>query len=129
MKNGHLDRINDRIQDREFVNDGERDLVWAYKQSADKGFEVIIFDSSMRERHLEEMVNAMKAAGVNELYYSGGWSNHIERYLLLDEMGLKLRGVVRLENAYRKKELDRWGFSDQPETIAALRFSFEEDQS
>lgn len=126
MKNAYLDMVNDKIQAGEDVNAGARDLCGAYIRSVDKGFEVILFDSLLREARLAGMVEAMKAAGVNELYYAEGWSNQIELFLMLDDLGLKLRGVVRLENAQRRMELDRWGCSDQPETIAALQFKLKE---
>ena len=46
----------------------------------------------------------------------------------MDAFGLKLRGIGFIGNADYIASVERWGSSDLPETIAALRFSFKEDQ-
>ena len=45
----------------------------------------------------------------------------------MDAFGLKLRGIGFIDNADYIADVERWGSSDLPETIAALRFSFKED--
>ena len=45
----------------------------------------------------------------------------------MDAFGLKLRGIGFIDNADYIADVERWGSSDRPEKLAALRFSFEED--
>lgn len=46
----------------------------------------------------------------------------------MDAFGLKLRGIGFIDNADYIVDVERWGSSNLPETLAALRFSFKEEQ-
>lgn len=58
-------------------------------------------------------------------YVKGDWSNQLSRWLAMDECGLRLRGIVSIENAAFEQEVKKWGSSDFDPTIPALKFSFE----
>ena len=64
---------------------------------------------------------------VNELYITSQSSNQLNLWAVMDAFGLKLRGIGFIENADYIVDVERWGSSDLPETIAALRFSFKEE--
>ena len=53
----------------------------------------------------------------------GGYALKEEVKKHLDE-----RGIEYIDNAEYREEMDCWGSSDQPEKVAALRFSFKEEQ-
>ena len=69
----------------------------------------------------------LSLAGINELYITSQSSNQLNLWAVMDAFGLKLRGIGFIENADYIVDVERWGSSDLPETIAALRFSFKEE--
>ena len=66
-------------------------------------------------------------AGINELYITCQFSNQLDQWAVMDAFGLKLRGIGFIDNADYIADVERWGSSFLPETVAALRFSFKED--
>lgn len=127
MKNTYIESLMNKIQDKQEVTSGERALAWAYESSIiRKGFEVLAFGEILWEKDVETFVEALRASGIGELYMTTQSSNMLEVYLMLDELGLKLRGMVRLENAEYKRDVERYGNSCETPTIPAMKFSFEE---
>ena len=70
----------------------------------------------------------LSLAGINELFVICQFSNQLDYWAAMDDFGLKLRGIEYIDNAEYMEEMDRWGSSDRPEKVAALRFSFKEEQ-
>lgn len=127
MKNTYIENLMGKIQDRQEVSGGERALAWAYENSIiRKGFEVLVFGEILWEYDVETFVEALRASGISEFYMATQASNMLETYLMLNELGLKLRGVVRLENAQYKRDVEQYGSSFETPTIPAMKFSFEE---
>lgn len=124
MKNEYLDNLITSAEEGKQLSDGERDVAWAYKRSAENGFDVITWYECMWENEVEAVVQTLRAAGINELYVTSQASNMLGVYLMLDELGLKLRGVVRLDNPKCKADMERWGRSIWDETIPAMKLSF-----
>ena len=65
---------------------------------------------------------------INELYITSQSSNQLDLWAVMDAFGLKLRGIGFFDNADYIVDVERWGSSNLPETLAALRFSFKEEQ-
>lgn len=129
MKSEYMERIYETEETWAAATKMERLVAGAFIRAKNKGFDVFAYDESLNllTRSLPEFTAIMRAAGLSELYYTANGSNWMMDALELDEAGWKLLGIVRLENAEYKKELDRWGSSDRSETIPALRFRFKED--
>jgi hypothetical protein len=127
MKNTYIEKLVKKIENKEEISGGERALALAYKSSITrKGFEVLVFDEILWEYDVETFVKALRASGISELYMTTQASNMLETYLRLEELDLKLRGVVRLEDAEYKRDMEQFGSSFRAPTIPAMKFSFEE---
>lgn len=124
MKNEYLDNLIASAEEGKQLSAGERDVAWAYKRSAENGFDVITWGECMWENEVEDVVQTLRAAGINDLYVTSQASNMLGVYLMLDEQGLKLQGVVRLENPQYKADMERWGRTFRDETVPAMKLSF-----
>ena len=125
MKNQYIENLAEKMRNSE-VTGGERNLVWAYSRSVREGFKVITVSDCLFEKDVESFVAALHIAGVSEIYITSQSSNMLGVYLMLDELGLKLRGVVRLENPAYARDIERWSSSIEETTIPAIWFSFSE---
>ena len=125
MKNQYIENLAEKMRNSE-VTGGERNLVWAYSRSVREGFKVITVSDCLFEKDVESFVAALHIAGVSEIYITSHSSNMLGVYLMLDELGLKLRGVVRLENPAYARDIERWSSSIEETTIPAMWFSFSE---
>ena len=125
MKNQYIENLAEKMRNSE-VTGGERNLVWAYSRSVREGFKVITVSDCLFEKDVESFVAALHIAGVSEIYITSQSSNMLGVYLMLDELGLKLRGVVRLENPAYARDIERWSRSIEETTIPAMWFSFSE---
>lgn len=123
MKNQYIENLAEKMRNSE-VTGGERNLVWAYSRSVREGFKVITVSDCLFEKDVESFVAALHIAGVSEIYITSQSSNMLGVYLMLDELGLKLRGVVRLENPAYARDIERWSSSIEETTIPAMWFSF-----
>ncbi|WP_278941189.1 hypothetical protein [Anaerotruncus colihominis] len=129
MKNEYLEKIFDRIQDGEEVGRSQRELAWAYKQPAYQKFGRICLDHPIyTDEDAVVIAQQLSLAGINELYITSQSSNQLDLWAAMDVFGLKLRGIGFIENADYIVDVERWGSSNLPETIVALRFSFKEEQ-
>lgn len=126
MKNEYLDNLIENIKAGKNVPHGAAEIARTYYSSNKRGFSCITWDDVMWEDDVENIVETLRAAGVNELYITNQASNMLDVYLMLDELGLKLRGVVRLANPQYKEDMERWGASFNSENIPAMKLSFEE---
>lgn len=128
MENKYLEHIFHNDQTWKEATRVERVVGGAFLRSREKGFKVATYDDPLHylTDNLPEFTAVMRSAGLTEFYYVGDWSNWQWDALELDEAGWKLLGIMRIENQEYKKELERWGESDRPETIPALRFCLEE---
>ena len=125
MKNQYIENLAEKMRNSE-VTGGERNLVWAYSRSVREGFKVITVSDCLFEKDVESFVAALHIAGVSEIYITSQSSNMLGVYLMLDELGLKMRGVVRLENPAYARDIERWSSSIEETTIPAMWFSFSE---
>lgn len=128
MKNEYLEKVFETEESWQAATKAERLLGGAFLRSKEKGFNVVVFDGHLYEiaDNFPDFVNVMKVAQLTEIYYTSDWSNWLGDALRVDEAGLKLREIVRLENPEYKKNMERYGESMERKTIPALRFSLEE---
>lgn len=129
MKNEYLEKIYDRIQSGEEVGRNQRELAWAYKQPAYQKFGRICLEHPIHtDKDAAALAQELSLAGINELFVTCQFSNQLDQWAVMDAFGLKLRGIEFIDNANYIVDVERWGSSDRSETVAALRFSFKEEQ-
>ena len=106
------------------LNHAQNAVVCAYIGTQHAGADVLMWPEVIWESDVLGIVKTLRAAGIDELYITNQASNMLDVYLMFDELGLKLRGVVRLENPRYKYDMERWGHSSASETIPAMKLSF-----
>lgn len=128
MRCEYLEKVFETEESWRAATKAERLVGGAFLRSKEKGFDVVVFDGHLYEiaDNFPEFVEVMKTAQLTEIYYTSDWSNWMGDALRVDEAGLTLREIVRLDNPLYKKEMDRWGESWERKTIPALRFCLEE---
>ena len=124
MRNEYLENLLERMENEKGFTTGEYDLARAYKHSVRDGFEVLTFDEILWEKDVEDFVTALWESNMNELYVTNQASNMLGVYLMLDKLGLKVRGIVELENPAYKRDMERWGQSYHAQYIPALKLTF-----
>lgn len=128
MKNEYLEKIYDRIQNGEEVSRNQWELARAYKKPAYQKFGRLCLDNSIHTvEDAAALAQNLSMAGIGEVYVTSQSSNQLDQWAAMDAFGLKLRGIEYIDNAEYAEDMERWGTSNQPERIAALRFSFEEE--
>lgn len=127
MTNQYIENLLSKMQNKQAITGGEWSLAFAYRMSNREGFDVITVCDVIWEKDVESFVAALHNAEVTEIYITSQASNMLGVYLMLDELGLKLRGVVRLENPAYAKDIERWGRTSEEPTIPAMRLSFTEE--
>lgn len=125
--NEYLEKIRNRIKNGEKVGMVQKELIWAYNKMAYQKFGRICLENPI---HTNEdaiaLAQNLSLAGINEVFITCQFSNQLDQWAAMDAFGLKMRGIQFIENDEYIEEKERWGSSDRPEMIAAIRFSFKE---
>lgn len=126
-KNTYIDQLLDKLADGEKLTDPELILTRAYQAQAYARYGLICVDDALHSAETAAaLAQQLSMAGINELYITGEWSNQFEAWMAMDGFGLKLRGICQIMNAEYYREVERWGDSDRPKELTALKFCFEE---
>lgn len=129
MKNNYIEQIINDIQNGKDVSRIESQLSYVYKQPAYTMYGMICWNDAIHtEEEAAALAQQLSLAGINELYVTSGWSNQLSQWFAMDAFGMKLRGIVQIDNADYHMEVARWGKSDRAQTIPALKFSFKEEK-
>ncbi len=104
---------------------GENLLALEYNHSVRQGFDILTIDEIIWEDRVESFVAALREAEIEEIYITNQASNMLGVYLMLEKLGLKISGVVELENAPHKEQMEKYGGSWLPATIPAMKLSFQ----
>lgn len=127
-KNAYIDQLLDRLAGGEKLTDTKLILTRAYQAPAYARYGFICVDDALHDAEsAAALAQQLSMAGINELYITGEWGDQFEAWMALDSFGLKLRGICKIENADYYQDIERWGDSDRPSDLTALKFSFEEE--
>lgn len=128
MKNAYIDQLLDRLADGEKMTDTKLILTRAYQAPAYTRYGFICVNDALHgAEKAAALAQQLSMAGINELYITGEWGNQFEAWMALDSFGLELRGIRRIMNAEYYQDIERWGDSDRPNELLALKFSFKEE--
>ena len=126
MNNTYMENLARDIESGKLESSAVCTIVRCYKIAKYYEADIITCDEVLWESDAATIVAVLRKAGINELYITAQASDMFGVYLLLDNAGLKLRGVVQIENPKYKKDMDKWGSSFEKRYIPALRFSFQD---
>ena len=126
--NAYIEKLIDRLASGEKLSASERILARAYQAEAYKRYGLICVDDALHDPDTAAgLAQKLSVAGINELYITGEWSNQFDEWMTMDGFGLKMRGICRIKNAEYYRDIERWGESDRPADLTALKFSFKEE--
>lgn len=129
-KNTYIDQLLEKLADGEKLTTPKLILTRAYQAPAYARYGFICVDDALHDAEKAvSLAQQLSMAGINELYITGEWSNQFEAWMALDSFGLKLRGICRIENADHYQDIEKWGDSDRPSDLTALKFSFKEEKA
>jgi len=126
LENAYIEKILNDIQDMKEVSDGARELACAYAYSKSNGFDILVMAYTLWPKNAEMFAENLQRSGIRDLYLTHEGSNMFQTYMTLSECGLKLKGVVRIENAVYRHDMVRYGESSEKTHILALKFSFDD---
>lgn len=135
MINEYIESLMNKRGTDEKLSYAESILVMAYRSPDYDKLGRICFSESIggiNERpggldNTVELIHHLVSAGINEIYVTGEWSNQFDSWLALDKFGLKLRGIVEIEDGRYLEDMMMYGSSHRKEKKTALRFSFIDD--
>lgn len=128
-KNAYIDQLLDKLADGEKLTDTKLILTRAYQAPAYVRYGFICVGDALHDvEKAAALAQQLSMAGINELYITGEWSNQFEAWMALDSFGLKLRGICQIKNADYYQDIEKWGESDRPSDLTALKFSFKEEK-
>lgn len=126
-ENAYIEKLIDRMASGEKMSISGRMIARAYQAEAYKRYGLICVEDALHGSDVAAgLAQKLSAAGINDLYITGEWSNQFDEWMTMDGFGLKLRGICRIKNAEYYRDIERWGESDRPEELTALKFSFKE---
>lgn len=137
QRNKHFEQLLDEMQE------GKRpcvgilaELVWVYYRTRGQKDEPLWIDFPIDSKEdAAILAQELSLAGVNEIYIIPDvrdcykhrrLGDQFLSWLCLDRFGLKLRGIELIENPKYDRRCEET--ADNPQEIAALRFSFSEEK-
>ncbi len=124
MKNEYIEGLIPGLEDNTTLNRGEVLLIRLYQYSKSEDFDVLVSGpiNYIRAEVAGEFVDALRASGIGELYFTSEFSNQLENWMAMAEAGLKLCGMKRIINPRFVREMSRYGSTDESEYIPAMLF-------
>ena len=110
MKNEYLEQLYEDFQDGQELTKTERQVLYRYNQMKEYGYHTLVLDDiSGLDGH--EIYDIMYAAGLEELYITGEWSNQFENWFNLQETGFIMIGVREIDNPRYIADMYKYGSS------------------
>ena len=110
MKNEYLEQLYEDFQDGQELTKTERQVLYGYCQMKEYGYDTLAIDD-VSDLDGQEIYDIMYAAGLEELYITGEWSNQFENWFNLQEAGFIMIGVREIDNPRYIADMHRYGSS------------------
>jgi hypothetical protein len=128
MRNEYMERIGKTINEEGRVSKAEWLLYRYYKNACFAESDKICIEDGIDQADALKIADALRKAGINELYVTGEWSNQFSAWYAMELSGLKLKGIEVIENPKYAVDMRYYGCSREPKTIYAMKFSFDDDK-
>lgn len=126
MNTEYIECLWAKRRNHEVLTDAECIVLDACNHTEYFGNRSITYGKAFNKLIVPELVSVLHKAGINEFCITRQLCDMLTVYAVMEEYGLKLRGMVYLKNGEYSKDIKQWGESWQKQTVPALRFSFEE---
>lgn len=114
MNKQYLENLYNKLQDGEVLSKTESALIFAYDKTKEYEYDWIGFDEVSRLNY-KELVSLMREAEVDEIYITGEWSNQFANWFEMQEAGLEIVGVMKIDNPRYVYDVKKRGQSwDKP---------------
>jgi hypothetical protein len=121
MNKQYLNKLNERLVNGEKLTKTERSIALAYRDVIEHGFDWIGI-RKVTDIEPEELVKIMLTSDINIIYIMEEWSGQFENWYKMQEAGLEMVGMRKIDNPIYKQDIKRWGNSDNKETKIVLVF-------
>lgn len=114
MNKQYFENLYNKLQDGEVLSKTESALVFAYDKTKEYEYDWIGFDEVSRLNY-KELVSLMREAEVDEIYITGEWSNQFAEWFEMQNAGLEMVGVLKIDNPRYVYDVKKRGKSwDKP---------------
>jgi hypothetical protein len=114
MKNEYLEQLYEDLQDGNELTRTESQMTYAYDQMKEWGYDTVVLDS-ISGLDSQEIYDIMFAAGIEELYITGEWSNQFNNWFNLQKAGFEMLGVREIDNPRYIRDIKKYKESwDKP---------------
>lgn len=112
----------DKGEDENMTQD-HRKLCFMYEHMLRDERDYMTVNSVDNVNNIFEFVKLMREADVNEIYIVDEWSNQFANWYEWQEAGLKMCGIVKVDNPKYLKDMKKYGDSLDSPTRLLLKFS------
>ena len=121
MKNEYLEQLYEDLQDGKELTRTESQMTYGYEQMNEYGYDTVVLDS-LSGLDSQEIYDIMFAAGIEELYITGEWSNQFDNWFNLQKAGFEMLGVREIDNPRYISDIKKYKESWNKPKIYVLVF-------
>lgn len=121
MNKQYLENLYNKLQNEEDLSRTERELVFAYDKAKNYEYDWIGFNE-VNGLNYKEFVCLMIKAEIDEIYITGEWSNQFSNWFEMQEAGLEMVGVMKIDNPRYVYDVNKYGKSWDTPTKYVLVF-------
>jgi iron only hydrogenase large subunit-like protein len=121
MNKEYLKELYNKVQSGDVLSTTEIKMVMAYQKMEEYGHDWIEIDNC-KGVDGEELIDIMKKINIEEIFIDREWSNQFENWYNMQEAGLEIVGMRRIDNPIYNNDIKKWGNSDNKETKIVLVF-------
>lgn len=125
MNKEYLKELYDNVHGGDVLSATEIVMVMAYQKMEEYGHDWIGIGSCDKIDGAE-LIEIMNKINVKEIYIEREWSNQFENWYQMQEAGLEIAGVKKIDNPAYKHDITKWGNSTESATKTVLVFKIKE---
>ncbi len=121
MDKEYLKELYNRVQSGDVLSTTEIKMVVAYQKMEEYGHDWIEIDNC-KGIDGAELISIMKKINVEEIFIDREWSNQFENWYNMQESGLEMVGMKKINDPIYIHDMKKWGNSSNKETKIVLVF-------
>lgn len=125
MNKEYLKELYNNVHSGDVLSSTEIIMVMAYQKIEEYGHNWIGI-GSCDKIDATELIELMKKINVKEVYIEREWSNQFDSWYRMQEAGLEIAGVKKIDNPAYQHDIKKWGNSTESETKTVLVFKIKE---
>jgi hypothetical protein len=126
MNKKYFEELYNRLQYGEVLNNTERVISRSYQKMEMYEYDWLSIDSAS-DIDAVELVRIMKESNVKEIYIDGEWSNQFANWYTMQEAGLEMVGIRKIDNPMYIYETKKYDDSTANKTKFILVFKLKDN--